>query len=53
MFSYRCDKCNAPISIDPGEERICDKCLEVMQHREQQKARITYQPQKREVRYAG
>lgn len=52
MFGYRCDKCDAPINIDPGEERICDACLARMRHREQA-VKITYQPRKREVQYAG
>lgn len=52
MFGYRCDKCNVPISIDPGEERICDACLAKMRRREQA-VKITYQERKREVQYAG
>lgn len=52
MFGYRCDKFDAPISIDPGEERICDACLARMRLQEQA-VKITYQPRKREVQYAG
>lgn len=53
MYGYRCDRCGQPVNVDPGEERVCDECLEVMQRREKQVVRITYQAQKREVRYAG
>lgn len=52
MFGYRCDKCDTPINIDPGEERVCDACLARMQRREKS-MKITYQPRKREVQYAG
>lgn len=27
MFGYKCDKCGAPIHVDPFDERLCDDCL--------------------------
>lgn len=26
MYGYRCDICNAPIQVDPSDERVCAEC---------------------------
>lgn len=28
MYGYRCDICGDVIYIDPGEERVCDRCMD-------------------------
>lgn len=48
MYGYRCDRCGAPVNVDPGEERICDECLDRRHDPEKQITRIVYQP-KRQV----
>lgn len=52
MYGYKCDKCGAPVNVDPGEERICDSCLVKLRVKELQPAKITYQFRKREECHA-
>lgn len=47
MYGYRCDRCGTPVNVDPGEERICDECLQRQQKLEKQFSRIVYQPERR------
>ncbi len=36
MNGYKCDKCGDTIYVDPGEERICDTCVQKIRIRQQE-----------------
>lgn len=51
MYGYKCDKCGAPVNVDPGEGRICDNCLARSRSREQP-VKMAYKSQKKEACHA-
>ena len=52
MYNYKCDRCGIQISIDPGEPRMCDRCLE-LERQDTKPVKMVYQERKREAAYAG
>lgn len=53
MYGYKCDRCGAPVNVDPNEDRICDRCQEKMGQARAEAVKITYVDRKREVCHAG
>lgn len=53
MFGYKCDKCGRPVNVDPGEERICDDCMNVDKSAGKPQVKIVYCSPKKERQYAG
>lgn len=52
MYSYKCDKCGRPVNVDPGEERICDDCMNMDKPSERTQVKIIYCNMK-EKRHVG
>lgn len=53
MFGYKCDRCGAPVNVDPGEERICGRCEAEREKNRQEAVQAVYQPEKQEACHAG
>lgn len=53
MYGYKCDKCGRPVNVDPGEERICDDCMNVDKSAGKPQVKIVYCNSKKERQYAG